>query len=153
MQRITVLFLLVASLVTIGCGDSYKYEIKTKIDPVYTIVDDEENIIGLEYKLGPFLILDEVEITPIQFRYIANHASKNLDLHVQYADFTGSNNGFYYYLEGSRFGEDETEPTELKDLIKYSDKIPGFVWLIKNEKEVESVNDASESVSRLKKLE
>ena len=158
MKKVAVLFLLVFSFVIIGC-DSNKYEIKTKIDPKYTIEanKDENKVIGLEYKLGPLLILDEVEITPMQFRYITNHPDLDLEVCVIYGDFSNSENGFYYYLKGIRFGEDETEPTELSDLMNYSDQIPGFVWFVKDNKEIKSVSntssDTSNSASGLRKLE
>ena len=93
----------------------------------------------------------------MQFRYITNHPDLDLELCITYGDFSNSENGFYCYLEGIRFGEDETEPTELSDLMKYSDQIPGFVWLIKDNKEIKSVSntssDTSNSASGLRKLE
>jgi len=143
----TLVFILIGIFIIAfitGC-DTTKYEIKTKVIPIYTVEDVEDCIVSLEYKLGPLLILDEVEVTPIQIRYILKNKVKSLDLKVKYADFDSASNGFYYYLGGCRFGEDETEPTDLKSLVDYSDKIPGFTWLVKESKEVKSISESSSS--------
>lgn len=157
----TLLLLLIGifTIVFITSCDSIKYEINTEIYPSYIlpqdIEDEDDVIIGLEYRLGPVLILDEIEVTPVQFRYIRKK-SKNQKLKVRiiYADFSSSESGFYYYLEGVRFGKEETEPVDFKELSQHSDNIPGFVWFIKDSKKVEDEPSSSSfRTPLLKKLE
>jgi len=145
LKKHIVLALLAIFIFIVSC-DSYKYEINTAVViSKVTIEDPEDCIVGLEYKLGPMLILDEIEVTPVQLKYISRNKINQLDIKIKYADFDSADNGFYYYLDGCRFGEEETEPTELKDLINYSDKIPGFVWLVRDNKKIERVLDSSET--------
>ena len=145
MKKHIVLALLAIFIFIVSC-DSYKYEINTAVViSKVTIEDPEDCIVGLEYKLGPMLILDEIEVTPVQLKYISRNKINQLDIKIKYADFDSADNGFYYYLDGCRFGVEETEPTELKDLINYSDKIPGFVWLVRDNKKIERVLDSSET--------
>jgi len=146
---------IIAIISLTGC-DSIKYEINTEIYPSYIlpeiIEDEDEIVVGLEYKLGPVLILDEITVMPLQLRYIKKSINQKLKLRVIYADFSGSEDGFYYYLEGSRFGEDETEPVDFEELSEYSDQIPGFIWFIKDSKKVQDISDSTKSPSSALKL-
>ncbi len=156
MKNKTNLFLFFLGIFVIifitGC-DSIKYEINTEITPSYILpqnIEDEDKIIlGLEYKLGPVLILDEIEITPLQLRYIKKSKNQKLKVRVIYADSSRRENGFYYYLENSRFGKRETEPVNFKELSEYNDQIPGFVWYIKDNKKVQELSNSSSPSSSM----
>lgn len=115
----------------------YKYESRSnEITPEIEFSKTDEII--LEYKLGPLLIIDEVELESTKLNRLLKQKGVILELDIIYDDATESNyNGFIYYLKGNRLNKKPTHPVDMKSLMRYEDKIPGFKWLIKDYDEVE----------------
>lgn len=143
---LTIGFVLAAfiSCVLLTSCDCNKYEINTTIKP--KVLAKSTNNLSIEYNLGPYLILDDLENIKIaQKLYIDNNKKDlELELKVLYADVNHNENGFYYYLAGNELAE--THPVELENLMKYSDEIPGFTWLIKDNLIVEDDGEISREV-------
>jgi len=136
------------SLILSGC-DCNKYEINTTIKP--KVLAKSTNNISIEYKLGPCLILDDLEdIKVAQKLYIDNNKEDlELDLYVLYADVNHRENSFYYSLVGNELTQ--TEPVDLEKLIKHSEEIPGFKWLIKDNAQIKDDGEISRKVEEKEK--
>lgn len=143
---LTIGFILAAfiSCVLLTSCDCNKYEINTIIKP--KVLAKSTNNLSIEYNLGPYLILDDLkDIKVAQKIYIDNNKKDfELDLKVIYADVNTNSNGFYYYLAGNELTQ--TEPVEFDKLIKHSDEIPGFKWIIKNGRDMKDDGEISREV-------
>jgi len=153
---IYILSILISFLFIAAC-DCNKYEINTKIRP--KILATTITSISIEYKLGPYLILDDLDKLKVaQKLYLDKHKDNiELDLQVKYGDFNSRSNGFYYSIEGTLLKT--TEPVKFEMLMKQSDQIPGFKWLVKDNKtikddgEISKEVDINEPENKMKRLE
>jgi hypothetical protein len=147
-------------LIMSGCTQN-KYEFSNKIYPKITLMDDEN--ISLEYKLGPLLIFDEIEISKAQMNYLKRLEKENksdeldMELIVYYDDCGCGDNGFVYYMSGNRLNETATTPIDMDRLVKYEDQLGGFIWKVKDGNEIKDIKErqspeSSNAKPGLKKL-
>lgn len=141
--KLVIIFLMfITTLLLIGCATN-QFEISNKITPIISILDDgDDDEVSLEYNLGPLLILDVIEVNnKAQLVYLKKHSEiLTLDLVIEYSDGFDGSAGFAYYLKGNKINKSNTVPIELNELMAYDDKISGFVWIIKDSKEVNSLS-------------
>lgn len=137
-RSIIMFLMLITTFLLVGCTNT-QFEVNYKINPTITVINDNYNKVSLEYNLGPLLILDVIEVNnKAQLVYLKKHLEiLTLDLVIEYNEWTSD--GFTYYLKGNKLNKKSTYPIEIKELIPYDNKIPGFVWLIKDGKKVKSL--------------
>jgi len=115
-------------LVITSCG-SNEWEIRTTIEPKILYLDSKNRNFSIQYQLGPYLILDDIDVLNVSYReYIKQSVDTKLNLYVRY-DSSRGDNGFYYFFDNIRLHRYPTEPISLMKLQKRQDEIPGFKWL------------------------
>ncbi len=142
-----LLSLVFTMILLTGCSDN-KWEIRQTVKP--EVLNQLADTIAIKYNLGPFIILDDIKLkNSAQAIYIFKTKDVfELDVIVKWSDHWANNTGFHYYFNESKIGGNyPSRPIDLSILQKAELDIPGFKWLVKDDKKVEESVEISEKES------
>ncbi len=143
---LTLLILSIFTLVGCGCSESNEFKLETTINPELTLLGDK---IGVKYKLGDLLILDEWKsLNAGEMIFLTT--TKELPpvhLRLECGDSIFSTNHFYYTI-----GNISTYTTPVKWSILYRniDSFPNVTWTSRSEDNKKSNTEETQTKKPIK---